>query len=164
MTNDAAADRHLVWYKAAEPGELAEGRVKPVTCGVKTVCLTHFEGTYAALENRCPHQGEWLVNILDDLEEAVGINIEVDARVYKFDTVSFQFEKTSARAMLQMMGDSLLFEWIVRGDTLYVFKESHEILFGGEYLARRKRAWKARKKALAEAQLEAERRAREGKD
>jgi len=59
---------------------------------------------------------EWLVNILDDLEEACRINIELDARVYKFDVVSFNFESTSARAMLQMMADELVFNWIVRGD------------------------------------------------
>ena len=46
-----------VWYKALEPGELAEGRVKPVSVGVHTVCMTRFEGTYAALSNKCPHQG-----------------------------------------------------------------------------------------------------------
>ena len=51
------------------------------------------------------YEEEWLVNILDDLEESVGINIELDARIYKYDTVSFDFEQTSARAMLQMMGD-----------------------------------------------------------
>ncbi len=47
----------LVWYRAAGLDELAEGRVKSVTCGVETVCLTHFEGSYGALDNRCPHQG-----------------------------------------------------------------------------------------------------------
>lgn len=46
------------WYKVAEVGELAEGRVKSVTCGVKTLCLTHFQGRYAALDNKCPHQGD----------------------------------------------------------------------------------------------------------
>jgi thiamine pyrophosphate-dependent acetolactate synthase large subunit-like protein/nitrite reductase/ring-hydroxylating ferredoxin subunit len=46
-----------VWHKALEHGELAEGRVKPVTCALKTVCMTHFAGQYAALDNRCPHQG-----------------------------------------------------------------------------------------------------------
>ena len=64
------------------------------------------------------YEEEWLVNILDDFEEAMQVNIEMDARIYKFDSVTFDFEKTSARAMLQMMGDTLLFEWIVRGDTL----------------------------------------------
>ena len=99
---------------------------------------------------------EWLVNILDDLEESAQINIEVDARVYKFDSVTFNFDKTSARAMLQMMGDALLFEWIVRGDTLYVYKERHEELFGGEWIKQKKAAWAARRKALAEAEKEAE--------
>lgn len=100
---------------------------------------------------------EWLVNILDDLEEECKINIEIDARIYKFDTVTFDFEKTSARAMLQMMGDALLFKWIVRGDTLYVYKERHEVLFGGEWLRKKKAAFRARKKALEEAMKEAER-------
>ena len=37
--------------------ELPEGRVKSVTLGTETLCLTHFNGTYAALDNKCPHQG-----------------------------------------------------------------------------------------------------------
>ena len=47
----------LTWYKALEPDELAEGRVKPVTCAHMTVCMTHHQGRYNALDNRCPHQG-----------------------------------------------------------------------------------------------------------
>lgn len=107
---------------------------------------------------------EWLVNILDFLEDHVGINIELDARVYKYDTVTFDFDKTSARAMLQMMGDVLLFKWIIRGDTLYVYKERNEILFGGEWIRRKKAAWKARHDALEAARKEAERRALEEED
>ena len=45
-----------VWYKALELDELPEGRVKAVTCGLATVCMTHYEGQYAALDNACPHQ------------------------------------------------------------------------------------------------------------
>jgi hypothetical protein len=104
---------------------------------------------------------EWLVNILDFIEEQAGINIELDARVYKYDTVTFDFDKTSARAMLQIMGDLLYFQWVVRGDTLYVYRERHEVLFGGEWIRRKKAAWKARKDALEEARKEAERRALE---
>lgn len=48
---------HLVWTKALEPDELPDGRVKSVTCGRQTYCMTHFEGKYAALSNKCPHQG-----------------------------------------------------------------------------------------------------------
>lgn len=107
------------------------------------------------------YKGEWLVNILDGLEEAARVNIELDARVYKFDTVSFDFDKASALSMLEIMGDTLLFEWIVRGDTLYVYKENHEDLFGGEWIRQKKRAWKARKDALDAAIKEAERRALE---
>jgi len=44
------------WEKVLDAEELAEGRVKPVTCRHTTVCMTRFEGTYAALDNKCPHQ------------------------------------------------------------------------------------------------------------
>ena len=47
----------MVWHKAAELDDLPEGRVRSVACGLANICLTRFEGTYAALENRCPHQG-----------------------------------------------------------------------------------------------------------
>ncbi len=49
--------RKIVWERALDPDELPEGRVKPVTCRHLTVCMTHFEGEYAALDNACPHQG-----------------------------------------------------------------------------------------------------------
>ena len=45
------------WVKALELDELAEGRVKPVTCAHRTLCMTHYDGRFGALENRCPHQG-----------------------------------------------------------------------------------------------------------
>jgi pyruvate oxidase len=47
----------LVWQKVLEIDELTEGRVRPVTCGHATLCMTRFEGELAALDNRCPHQG-----------------------------------------------------------------------------------------------------------
>jgi pyruvate oxidase len=47
----------LAWQRVLGPGELAEGRVTPVTCGYTTVCMTHHNGQYSALDNKCPHQG-----------------------------------------------------------------------------------------------------------
>lgn len=47
----------LVWHKVAEKDGLAEGRVKTVAAGVLPVCLSHFQGKYGAISNRCPHQG-----------------------------------------------------------------------------------------------------------
>ena len=105
---------------------------------------------YKRLEHRfvgVDYEEEWLVNILDDLEEACEINIELDARVYKFDSVTFSFESTSGRAMLQMMGDELLYSWVVRGDTLYVFKERNEVLFGRAWVRAKRKADKERAKA-----------------
>jgi thiamine pyrophosphate-dependent acetolactate synthase large subunit-like protein/nitrite reductase/ring-hydroxylating ferredoxin subunit len=54
MASDSAT---MVWLKVLEPDELAEGRVKPVTCVHTTLCMTHYDGKYGALDNRCPHQG-----------------------------------------------------------------------------------------------------------
>ena len=51
------SDDSITWYKVLELDELPEGRVKPVTCAHKTLCMTHFKGQYGALDNRCPHQG-----------------------------------------------------------------------------------------------------------
>ncbi len=47
----------LDWFKIAETDELPEGRVKTVTAGARSMALTHFNGTYTAMDNRCPHQG-----------------------------------------------------------------------------------------------------------
>ena len=51
------SDRDLVWRKALDPEELPDDRVKSVTCERFTVCMSRFEGKYAALDNACPHQG-----------------------------------------------------------------------------------------------------------
>jgi len=47
----------LVWTRVLDSDELPEGRVKPVTCLHRTLCMTRHEGRYGALDNRCPHQG-----------------------------------------------------------------------------------------------------------
>ena len=44
------------WHKVAELDELPDGRVKTVTAASKQLALVHFQGTYAAMDNRCPHQ------------------------------------------------------------------------------------------------------------
>ena len=45
------------WHKALELDELADGRVKTVTVGMRYLAMTHSRGCYGALDNRCPHQG-----------------------------------------------------------------------------------------------------------
>ena len=47
----------VVWHRVLAPDGLPEGRVTAVAAGPHTVAITHFEGHYAALSNRCPHQG-----------------------------------------------------------------------------------------------------------
>jgi len=51
-TND-----ELGWHRVLGLDELPDGRVKTVTAGPHSFAITHFEGRYAALSNRCPHQG-----------------------------------------------------------------------------------------------------------
>ncbi len=50
-------EREKVWHKVAELDELPEGRVKTASAGSDSIALTHVDGAYHALENRCPHQG-----------------------------------------------------------------------------------------------------------
>ena len=48
----------ITWYKVLDnKNELAEDRVMTVTAEHTDICLTHFEGEYTALTNKCPHQG-----------------------------------------------------------------------------------------------------------
>ena len=48
----------LVWHKVlSSANDLPEGRVVSAWAGHKGVCVSHFEGRFAALDNKCPHQG-----------------------------------------------------------------------------------------------------------
>jgi pyruvate oxidase len=47
---------NLEWFKVAELDELPEGRVMTAIAGLKSVALTHIDGNYYAMDNRCPHQ------------------------------------------------------------------------------------------------------------
>ncbi|MDH3640276.1 MAG: Rieske (2Fe-2S) protein, partial [Gammaproteobacteria bacterium] len=47
----------LEWHQVADVDELPDGRVKAVTAGSRSMALTHIDGDFYAMENRCPHQG-----------------------------------------------------------------------------------------------------------
>ena len=48
----------LIWYKVLDsPADLPEGRVVSAWAGHKGLCISHYEGKFAALDNKCPHQG-----------------------------------------------------------------------------------------------------------
>ncbi|MEM8988292.1 MAG: thiamine pyrophosphate-dependent enzyme [Pseudomonadota bacterium] len=55
MTEKDAAP--LEWRRVLDKDALPDGRVTTVTAGVKTLALVNFSGSYAAMDNRCPHQG-----------------------------------------------------------------------------------------------------------
>ena len=50
-------DSHLDWHRVLDLDGLPEGRVRTVVAGHRTLALTHYDGKYGALDNRCPHQG-----------------------------------------------------------------------------------------------------------
>ncbi len=54
MSNNQSSTQ---WHRVLDSSELAEGRVKAVTCGHRTLCMTRVGDAYGALDNRCPHQG-----------------------------------------------------------------------------------------------------------
>ncbi|MDX1385836.1 MAG: thiamine pyrophosphate-binding protein, partial [Thermoanaerobaculia bacterium] len=49
--------RKLAWHRVADLDDLPEGRVRTVVAGDRSLALTHHDGTFAALDNACPHQG-----------------------------------------------------------------------------------------------------------
>lgn len=51
-------DKNLTWVKVLENADqLLDERVMTVTAGHKSFCLTHHEGKFGCLDNKCPHQG-----------------------------------------------------------------------------------------------------------
>ena len=50
------ADRDLDWIEVAKVDELPDGRVKTVTARTTSICLSHLDGQFAAMDNHCPHQ------------------------------------------------------------------------------------------------------------
>jgi pyruvate oxidase len=51
------ASNGLSWHRVLSLDELPAGRVTTVSAGPHSFAVTHYEGRYAALSNRCPHQG-----------------------------------------------------------------------------------------------------------
>ena len=48
---------NLEWISVGPADDLPEGRVKTVTARTVSICLSHFDGQWAAMDNHCPHQG-----------------------------------------------------------------------------------------------------------
>ncbi len=53
----AVPDEPHEWHRVLGLDELDEGRATTVTVGRRSLCMTNVDGTYGALDNRCPHQG-----------------------------------------------------------------------------------------------------------
>ena len=52
-----SSSAQLEWIKVANVTDLPSGRVMTVTAGTTSICLSHFEDQWSAMDNRCPHQG-----------------------------------------------------------------------------------------------------------
>ncbi len=50
------AEETLDWIRVGHVDDLPEGRVKTVTARTTSICLVHFDGQWAAMNNHCPHQ------------------------------------------------------------------------------------------------------------
>ncbi len=50
-------NKELEWISVGRVEDLPEGRVKTVTARTVSICLSHFDGKWAAMDNHCPHQG-----------------------------------------------------------------------------------------------------------
>ncbi len=48
--------QELDWISVGHVGDLPEGRVKTATARTTSICLVHFDGQWAAMDNHCPHQ------------------------------------------------------------------------------------------------------------
>ncbi len=49
-------DLELDWFSVGRVTDLPEGRVRTVTARTTSICLVHFDGRWAAMDNHCPHQ------------------------------------------------------------------------------------------------------------
>ncbi len=50
------SNENLDWISVGRIEDLPEGRVKTVTARTTSICLVHFDGQWAAMNNHCPHQ------------------------------------------------------------------------------------------------------------
>ncbi|MEL7047960.1 MAG: Rieske (2Fe-2S) protein, partial [Pseudomonadota bacterium] len=50
-------EQTLDWIDVGHVDDLPDGRVTTVTPKQQSICLSHFDGKWAAMDNRCPHQG-----------------------------------------------------------------------------------------------------------
>ncbi|MEP1334564.1 MAG: thiamine pyrophosphate-binding protein [Lentilitoribacter sp.] len=50
-------ENNIEWISVGRVEDLPEGRVKTVSVRTISICLSHFDGQWAAMDNHCPHQG-----------------------------------------------------------------------------------------------------------
>ncbi|HVA26509.1 MAG TPA: Rieske 2Fe-2S domain-containing protein [Chloroflexota bacterium] len=73
----------VVYYPVAEPGEIAEGDMKPVDLGGREILVTMSEGELYAFARQCPHEATNL-----DTSEVIGTQLRCEGHNYCFDLES----------------------------------------------------------------------------
>ena len=71
----------VVYYPVAEPGELAEGDMKPVDLGGREILVTMADGELFAFARQCPHEA----TNLDTGEIMDGPQLRCEGHNYCFD-------------------------------------------------------------------------------
>jgi nitrite reductase/ring-hydroxylating ferredoxin subunit len=69
----------VIYYPVAEPGEIAEGEMKPVDLGGREILVTMSDGELFAFARQCPHE---MTNL--DTGEVIGTQLRCEGN-YCFD-------------------------------------------------------------------------------
>ena len=77
-----------VWIKVADLQSLPEGRVMSVTANNKFLCLVHYKGEWAAMDNHCPHQGGPLGEGSIECNEEGGCYLRCPWHGWDFDPIT----------------------------------------------------------------------------
>ena len=85
------------YIKVAETNELKDGDKKKITLDDKTVLLAKIDGTYYALDNKCPHMGGSLGD-----GELEGYNIVCPRHGSAFDVRNGRLAKEGKLAFIKV--------------------------------------------------------------
>jgi nitrite reductase/ring-hydroxylating ferredoxin subunit len=72
----------VAFVPVAEPGELAEGQMKPVDLGGREIIVTMVDGELFAFARECPHEA---TDLAENAEIMDGPQLRCDGHNYCFD-------------------------------------------------------------------------------
>ncbi len=96
------------WHRVLAADELPEGRVTTVHAGLRELALVHYDGCWAALDNRCPHQG-------GPLGEG-----SIENGLLRCPWHGFDYDPLTGRSPGEFVDEATCFPLEVRDDGVYV--------------------------------------------